>query len=117
MAEDIGVLDGALPLIRGDNPWQQPFTFYADGDATPLDLTGKSIEAEMRWSARGGGSRPVTVTIDNAAAGECTLSLTADQTAGLPFGRLVTLFVQVVDGSEETTWVRAAIDVKEGLDS
>jgi hypothetical protein len=114
MAEDIGVLDGALPLIRGDNPWHQPVVFYTDDGDTPLDLTGMTIEAEMRWR---GGSQEVTATITNAAAGEVTLSLTGEQTQNLPFGYLVTLFVQVVDGVETVTWFRATIEVKEGKSS
>ncbi len=114
MAEDIGVLDGALPLIRGDNPWQQPVVFYSDDGITTLDLTGMTIEAVMRWR---GGSQSVAATITDAAAGAVTLSLTGAQTHNLPFGYLVSLFVQVIDGSETFTWFRAQIEVKEGTSS
>ena len=114
MAEDIGVLDGALPLIRGDNPWDQPVLFYTDDGNTALDLTGKTVEAEMRWR---GGSQEVTATITEAEAGAVTLRLTAGETQNLPFGYLVSLFVQVVDGIETVTWFRAAIEVKEGKSS
>jgi hypothetical protein len=115
MAQDIGVLAGALPLIRGDNPWEQPVVFWDDEDKTvALDLTDKSVKAEMRLPA---ATHPVTVTVTDAEAGAVLLSLTGEQTQGLPFGRLVTLFVQVVDGAETVTWFRAAVDVKEGLDS
>ena len=114
MAEDIGVLDGALPLIRGDNPWDQPVVFFTDDGNTALDLTGKSIEAEMRWR---GGSQIVTANVTEPGAGAVTLTLTAGQTQNLPFGYLVSLFVQVVDGSETVTWFRAAIEVKEGKSS
>lgn len=115
MAQDIGVLAGALPLIRGDNPWEQPVVFWDDEDKTvALDLTGKSVKAEMRSPS---ASHPVTVTVTDAPAGAVVLSLTGEQTQDLPFGRLVTLFVQVIDGAETVTWFRAAIDVKEGLES
>ena len=111
MADDIGVLVGALPLIRGDNPWDQSVVFYTDDGLTPLDLTGKSIVAQMRWR---GGSQNVTANVTGAAAGAVTLTLTAAQTLNLPFGYLVSLFVQVVEGAEAVTWFRAAIEVKEG---
>ena len=111
MAEDIGVLIGALPLIRGDNPWDQSVVFYTDDGLTALDLTNMSIEAQMRWR---GGSQNVTSTITEAEAGAVSLTLTAAQTLNLPFGYLVSLFVQVVEGSEAITWFRAAIEVKEG---
>ena len=114
MAEDIGVLDGALPLIRGDNPWEQPVVFYTDDGATPLDLTGKTVDAVMRWR---GGSQTVTATVTEALAGAVTLTLTAAQTLNLPFGYLVSLFVQVIDGPDAVTWFRAAIEVKEGIAS
>lgn len=114
MAEDIGVLDGALPLIRGDNPWDQPVVFYTDDGATALDLTGKTVEAVMRWR---GGSQTVAANITEAEAGAVTLTLTAAETQNLPFGYLVSLFVQVVDGLEAVTWFRAAIEVKEGIAS
>ena len=111
MAEDIGVLDGALPLIRGDNPWDLPVVFYTDDGVTALDLTNMTVEAEMRWR---GGSQDVTAILTAAEAGAVTLTLTGEQTQNLPFGYLVSLFVQVVDGSETVTWFRAAIEVKEG---
>jgi hypothetical protein len=114
MSEDIGVLDGALPLIRGDNPWDQPVVFYTDDGVTALDLTGKTVEAVMRWR---GSSQTVTATVTEALAGAVTLTLTAAQTQNLPFGYLVSLFVQVVDGLETVTWFRAAIEVKEGIAS
>lgn len=114
MAEDIGVLDGALPLIRGDNPWDQPVVFYTDNGVTAFDLTGRTVEAEMRWR---GGSQEVTATITDAVGGAVSLTLTAEQTQNLPFGYLVTLYVQVVSGGEAVTWFRAAIEVKEGLSS
>lgn len=115
MAESAAVLEGALTLIRGDNPWEKPLTFYTDDGVTPLDLTGLTVEAEMRW--RPNNSQMVTVTVDDAAAGEVTLSLTAAQTAALPFGRLATLFVQLIEGTRQETWLRASIEVEEGLDS
>jgi hypothetical protein len=59
----------------------------------------------------------VTAAITDAGAGAVTLSLTSALTQILPFGQLVTLFVQVIDGAETITWFRAAIDVKEGLAS
>ena len=114
MAEDIGVLDGALPLIRGDNPWDQPVVFYTDDGITALDLTGSTVEAQMRWR---GGSQDVTTSITAPQAGEVRLTLTAEQTLNLPFGYLVSLFVQVIDGSETVTWFRAPIEVKEGKSS
>ena len=114
MAEDIGVLDGALPLIRGDNPWEQPVVFYSDDGITALDLTGSTVEAEMRWR---GGTQEVTASLTAPASGAVTLTLTAEQTLNLPFGYLVSLFVQVVDGSETVTWFRAPIEVKEGKSS
>jgi len=114
MAEDIGVLDGALPLIRGDNPWEQPVVFYTDDGVTSLDLTGMNVNAVMRWR---GGSQTVTATVTEALAGAVTLTLTAAQTLNLPFGYLVSLFVQVVEGPVTVTWFRAAIEVKEGLAS
>jgi hypothetical protein len=114
MAEDIGVLDGALPLIRGDNPWNQPVVFYTDDGNTALDLTGSTVEAQMRWR---GGSQDVTASVAAPEAGAVTLTLTAEQTLNLPFGYLVSLFVQVIDGSETVTWFRAPIEVKEGKSS
>jgi hypothetical protein len=114
MAEDIGVLDGALPLIRGDNPWSQPVVFYSDDGSTALDLTGSTVAAQMRWR---GGSQDVTASMTDPASGAVTLTLTAEQTLNLPFGYLVSLFVQVIDGTETVTWIRAPIEVKEGKSS
>ena len=111
MADDIGVLVGALPLIRGDNPWDQSVVFYTDDGLTAYDLTNKTVEAQMRWR---GGSQNVTSNVTDATAGAVTLMLTAAQTLNLPFGYLVSLFVQVIDGTEAITWFRAAIEVKEG---
>jgi hypothetical protein len=116
MAEDIAVLDGALPLVRGDNPWATVMAFKSDAD-TPDDLSGHTVVAEMRWGGRGPGSQAVTATITDAPAGIVELSLTKAQTLALPLGRLVTLYVQLREGATEKTRVAAAIDVKEGLNT
>jgi hypothetical protein len=106
---DLEILDGAIPLARGDEPWEWHAVFWEDvGETTPTDLTGKTVVAEIRWSL---GAEPVTTEIADAVAGLVTLSLTAEQTAAMPLGQLAKLYIAIGTDTE------AAVPVKvvEGL--
>lgn len=115
MSEDIAVLEEPLPLIRGDDDWQWFVVFFEDPDgATPLDLSSRSVTAEIRWR---GGSQAVAVAVTDAAAGQVTLSLATAETALIPLGKLAAMFIAVGDGgSPESfqTWARCPIEAKEG---
>lgn len=91
----------AWPIVRG-NPEELPLTFALPGgyevtnlgdgaqdvDVTdPLVITGRVYTAAV-VATRGGATVVVpTVTVDDAAAGEITVLMTAEQTAQLTRGR------------------------------
>ncbi len=109
--EDLAVLDGALPLVIGDS-WDWQVMIWADPERrTPYDLTDKAVMADIRWP---GGDLPVTVTVTDAAAGQLTLSLEPVDTMPIPRGRISTLWLDIEDGAERTTWLRAPVEGKEG---
>lgn len=109
--EDIAVLDVPIPLVVGDS-WEWFVVLWADPDRrTPYDLTGKMVQADIRWS---GGQQLVAVDVTDAAAGQVTISLMADDTVGIPHGRLSTLFFDILDGTVRQTWFRAPIEGKQG---
>lgn len=56
-------------------------------DATPLNLTGATVRAQIRRKALDAAVLiAITCTITDAAAGKCTIGLTAAQTAALVAG-------------------------------
>lgn len=109
--EDTAFLDGAIPLVIGDS-WDWDLLFWADPDRrTPYDLTDKSVFAEIRWP---GGMLPVLVAVTDAVAGKVALSLEPADTGPIPRGRLSTLWIEIEDGDERATWLRAPVEGKEG---
>lgn len=109
MTADVELLDGAVPLVRGDQPWEWFANFWDDvGETTPSDLTGKTVAAEIRWPH---GSQIVTATIYDAPMGQVRLSLLAAQTAAMPLGRLSRLYIAIDTDTEAVV----PVDVIEGL--
>jgi hypothetical protein len=107
MSAGITALD-AVTLVR-DEPWQKTFVFYTDPDkAARENLTGKTVAAEIRW--RGGGSEDVAIAMTDAINGLVTPSLTAEQTAAMPFGRLGTIYIAV----DTATRAFAPVEIQEG---
>lgn len=109
--EDIAVLEVPLPLVVGDS-WAWSVVFWADPERrTPYDLTAKTVTAQIRW---GDAVLDVPVTVTDAAEGEVTIALAADDTGALPLGRLSALYVDVADAAGRETWLRAPIEGKQG---
>jgi hypothetical protein len=99
----------AVPLVRHDQPWQALAVFWADPEKTAVeDLTGKTVLAQIRWL---GDSQDVTVTVPTPTNGQVTLSLTKEQTADMPLGRLATLYIAV----GTVTRAIGPIEIEEGL--
>lgn len=75
-----------------------------DENDDPIDLSAYTANAQIRrwYSSSNAAAVFVTNTGVNAAAGVLTLSLTADQTANLEFGRYV-YDVKVADASNTIT--------------
>jgi hypothetical protein len=109
MSSDVEILDGAIPLVRHDHPWEWFVYFHESADETdPTDLTGKTLSAEIRWR---GGSQVVAAAVHgDAIDGVARLSLTAAQTAAMPLGRLSRLFIALNQDTEAIV----PIDVIEG---
>lgn len=109
MSSDVELLDGAIPLVRNDEPWEWFVVFWEDPvETVHTDLTGHTVSAEIRWSI---GAQPVTTAVLDAAAGQARLSLTAAQTAAMPLGRLSKLYI-AIDADTEAV---VPVDVIEGL--
>lgn len=84
-----------------------------DSSSDPFDLTDATVESEV-WTA-GKASKLVdfTVTIDDAANGEFTLSLTETQTAGLTAGTAY-YDVRITTGTSTYYWVRGIVTIQTG---
>jgi len=109
MSGDLEIIDGAIPLVRNDQPWEWFVVFWeAPDETTPTDLTGKTIAAEIRWLA---GAQPVAAEVVDAAAGVARLSLTAAETTDMPLGRLSRLYIALGTDTEAVV----PVDVLEGL--
>jgi hypothetical protein len=109
MSSDLELLDGAIPLVRNDQPWEWFVNFYDDPEAAdPTDLTGHTASAQIRWRA---GSQDVTAEITNPLTGQVRLSLLASQTAAMPLGRLSKLYIAIDTDTEAVV----PVDVIEGL--
>jgi len=110
MSSDIELLDGAVPLVRNDEPWEWHVFFWEDQDeTTPTDLSGKTVSAGIRWSL---GAQDVTAEIvDPPTGGQVRLSLTAAETADMPLGRLSRLYIALGTDTEAVV----PVDVIEGL--
>jgi len=109
MSSDIELLDGAIPLVRGDEPWEWYAHFWEDtAETTPTDLTGKTVSGEIRWIL---GVQPVTVEVVDAPGGVAKLSLTAAQTEAMPLGQLCKLFLAL----DTDTECAVPVNVLEGL--
>jgi len=107
---DLEILDGAIPLVRNDEPWEWHIFFWEDQDESlPTDLTGKLPSAEIRWQ---GGVQSVTAAIEGLpTAGQVKLSLAAADTADMPLGRLSKLYIALGTDTEAVV----AVNVLEGL--
>ena len=109
MSADLELLDGAVPLVRNDEPWEWYAVFWDDFEETaPTDLTGKTVSAEIRWIL---GAVPVTTEITEPTAGQVRLSLTAAATADMPLGQLCKLFIAIGTDTEAVV----PVNVLEGL--
>lgn len=109
MPPDLELLDGAVPLVRGDEPWEWFAVFWEDiEETTPTDLTGKTVAAEIRWIL---GAQAVTVDVADPASGQARLSLTAAETESLPLGQLCKLFLAIGTNTEGVV----PVNVVEGL--
>ncbi|HYJ44080.1 MAG TPA: hypothetical protein VEW06_06450 [Xanthobacteraceae bacterium] len=89
---DVPLVDDAIPLVR-DEAWQWYAVFFEDSN-TPTDLTGKTVTAELRWAV---GEQAVTVAPVVDAPGQVELSLAAEDTALMPYGQLLQLYL-AIDG-------------------
>ena len=87
-----------LKIKRGAD-WRRTATFQ-NANATPINLTGYTITALVRWS---GGSRAVTVTVLDAVAGSVRLSLDEVGSASVPLGPLSRLVITWVSGGGDTS--------------
>lgn len=110
MSSDIEILDGAVPLVRNDEPWEWFVLFFEDqAETTPTDLTGRTVSAEIRWS---GGVQAVTAEVaDPPTSGQASLSLSAEQTTLMPLGRLSKLYIAIDTDTEAVV----PVDVQEGI--
>jgi len=109
MSADLELLDGAIPLVRNDQPWEWFVNFCEDAAGTdPTDLTGRTASAQIRWRA---GSQDVAAEITDAPSGQVRLSLLAAQTAAMPLGRLARLYIALDHDTEAVV----PVDVIEGL--
>lgn len=93
LSNEIPLLDGAIPLVR-DEPWIWHALFMDDINS-PTDLSGKTVTAELRWQV--GEVEPLVEAIGN---GYVRLSLTTEQTAGMPFGQLLDLYLAIDTDTE-----------------
>ena len=106
---EIPLLDDAIPLIR-DEPWQW-FAVFLDPDGQPSDISGAGTpSAKLRWEV---GEVDVTVAPVAGATGQLELTLTAEQTAAMPFGQLLRLFLALGDDTEAVI----PVNVLEGISS
>lgn len=55
-------------------------------DFNPIALTGLTVSAAIYSVVSGAQIVPLTVVVTNAAAGQCNVSLTDEQTAAIPAG-------------------------------
>jgi hypothetical protein len=91
-----------LTAYRGDT-WSQEFRLLR-GEA-PVDLTGATVAAEARSDA--GARYDLDAAITNAAGGIIVISFPAIHP---PAGSYV-YDVEVVDGTDVTTWVNGRITI------
>lgn len=109
MSSDIEILDGAVPLVRNDQPWEWFVVFFEDAaEEMPTDLTGHALSAKIRWA---GGEQQVTTQITDPVAGQARLSLTAAQTELMPYGRLSKLYIAIDTDTEAIV----PVNVLEGI--
>jgi len=96
-------LNFPIKITQGDD-WQYPLTFSTSLNdvKTPIDLTAATIVGNVRPTFTTGTRVPMTVTINNAAAGQATLSLTDTQTSALPSGSLVYQVTVTISGNTKT---------------
>lgn len=106
---DIEILDGAVPLVRNDEPWEWLVVFWDDeGETTPTDLTGKTVAAEIRWA---GETQTVLAEIADPTSGQVVLSLAAADTTAMPLGRLAKLYIAIGTDTEAVV----PVNVLEGI--
>lgn len=93
--------DTPLTATRG-HPQTWPM-FWLAPDETPIDITGMTIAAKLTWR----GAEPVFLTLEagivvtDAAAGSFKVSVSREQTAALPLGRVAELSLEIVDSAGE----------------
>jgi len=91
----------SITRVRGDD-WSIAGTISADG--TPVNLTGATITSQLRRTADSTVvAEAWTVTVNSAAAGTVTLSLTDTETALITPGTYV-YDLQVVISGVTTTY-------------
>jgi len=130
MSADLEILDGAVPLVRNDQPWEWYAVFWEDQaesiptdlgrravtvssgvtveteDGNPITTGGSQVMAEIRWI---GGRQAVATRI--TGPGEVRLSLAAADTADMPLGRLSKLYIAIGTDTEAVV----PVNVIEGL--
>jgi hypothetical protein len=107
---DLEIIDGAVPLVRNDEPWEWFVFFWEDqAETTPTDLTGLVPSAEIRW--QDGAQTVLAEIVDPPTGGQVKLSLAAAETAGMPLGRLSRLYLAIGTDTEAVV----PVNVLEGL--
>ncbi len=92
-----------IRITQGDD-WNFPLTFNTSllGVKTPIDLTGATVAGTVRPSFTTGTSVPMTVVVNNAAAGQVTFTLSDTQTSALISGSLVYQITITISGNTKT---------------
>jgi hypothetical protein len=89
-----------IRVMRNDS-WSLKITLAAPGGA-PLDLTGKTIDAQLRDKEDSTDSTPLTVSPVDLSAGQFAVSQAAATRGGV-------YDVQVTTGSEPRTYIRGRL--------
>jgi hypothetical protein len=107
---DLEILDGAVPLVRNDEPWEWHVFFWEDqAETMPTDLTGQTPAAEIRW--QGGVQAVLAEIVEPPTGGQVRLSLAAADTVEMPLGRLSKLYIAIGTDTEAVV----PVNVIEGL--
>jgi len=109
-SSDLEIIDGAVPLVRNDEPWEWHVFFWEDqSESLPTDLTGQTASAEIRWAS--GIQTVLAEIVDPPTGGHLKLSLAAAETADMPLGRLSKLYIAIGTDTEAVV----PVNVIEGL--
>ena len=102
--------------VNSGTTFSQVFNLESTSSNAPTDLTGYSIEAQMRKHA--GAKEPAakfTSTIVSPAAGRIRVGLSTSDTAGLKPGRFVYDVLITDSVGEVTRVVEGSVLVREGV--